>query len=121
MSNCTPRNGFYFNADTKRTNSGLLEGKGYSPYKVDAHTARYKIHEKFFGLDAIEIAIPSSTDSVYAVVVSGDVKQLSRAIFDNTGKKLRVVGKGFKAKSGVAYLAVEHANEAMFVCFTFEE
>lgn len=121
MSSCTPQTAFYFDASTKRSNNGLLERKGYSPYKVDAHTARYKIREKFFGIDAVEIAIPSSTDSVYAVTVSASVKLLSKAVLAKTGKKLRVVDSGFRPVSGVAYLATERADEAMFVCFTFEE
>jgi hypothetical protein len=32
---------------------------GYVPHPVEEYVARYKINEKFMGMDAVELAIPS--------------------------------------------------------------
>lgn len=116
---CTPNN-FYYDKNTKRTNNGILEKLGYSPYKVDDHTAKYKIHEKFYGMDAIEIAIPSGTDSMYVITVSNGAKDLFEAILKKSGERLDIYRNGFKARSGVAYLISVNEKESSFVCFTYE-
>ena len=119
MDNCTPSD-FYFDKEAKRSNSGFLEKNGYRAYKIDEYTAKYKIREKFFDLDATEIAIPSGTDSLYTVTVQVGVKSLAEIIKNKTGYRSPVYSKEFKAQSAMAYLVPEGTNKSTFVCFTFD-
>lgn len=73
-------NDFYWDPQSKRTSNGVLERKGYSPYKIEEYLARYKVHEKFMGLDATEIAIPSNTYPIYMVTTPVSAKRLAAAI-----------------------------------------
>ncbi len=82
MDDCTPYH-FYFEKESKRTSNRILERKGYYPYKVDEEVARYKLHEKFMGLDATEIAIPSNTYAIHMITVPVNVKRLAAAIKNN--------------------------------------
>lgn len=113
---CTPNNLFY---DTilKRSNNGILEKRGYSPYQIDGHTAKYKINERFYGLNATEIAIPVG-DSVYMVTVRAGAKKLSDAILGKSGKRLQMYRPGFKTESGVAYLISDDKEKSSFICYT---
>ncbi|MDR1350226.1 MAG: hypothetical protein LBJ59_05510 [Zoogloeaceae bacterium] len=79
--------------------------------------------EKFLGLDAIELAIPSFLYSYdwFIVTVSADVQKLSDAIFQRTGKKLQVSMPEFEAKSGIAYLVQHDDGKSSLVCGLFEE
>ena len=120
IKKCTPRS-LYFDESTKRSNNGLLESFGYSPYKIDAEVARYKINEKFYGLTATEIGIPSGTSSIYYVTVAGDISKISATIFEKTKIAPDLYKNNFKPKSGVAYLISEAKDRSTFACFTFEE
>ncbi|MDC6407757.1 hypothetical protein LOD50_02395 [Xylella fastidiosa subsp. multiplex] len=115
LDDCIPYN-FYFDSQSKRTTNGVLERKGYSPYKIEEYVARYKVHEKFMGLDATEIAIPSSTDSVYIITVPVSAQRLAAAIKKRTGHELPIATADFKFRSVVAYLAKEGKNKSSFVC-----
>lgn len=119
VTKCTP-DSFYYDKNAQRSNNGVLEKLGYSPYKIDDYVARYRINENFHGLSATEIAIPSGTDSVYSVTVSNGVRVLSDAIHKKTGKRLQIYNQRFKATSGVAYLISEDKQKTSFVCFTFQ-
>ncbi|ALR07574.1 hypothetical protein XFHB_12770 [Xylella fastidiosa] len=118
LDDCIPYH-FYFETESKRTSNGVLERKGYSPYKIEEYVARYKVHEKFMGLDATEIAIPSSTDSVYIITVPVSAQRLAAVIKKRTGHELPIVTaatEDFKFRSAVAYLAKEGKNKSSFVC-----
>jgi hypothetical protein len=119
INNCTPAN-FYFNQKIKRSNNGILEKNGYRAYKINKSVATYRIRKKFFGFNATEIAIPSSTDSVYTVTVHTCAKCLAEVIKSQTGHKPSLYNKAFKAQSAVAYLVAEETNKTTFVCFTFD-
>jgi hypothetical protein len=112
--------GLFYDRKIKRSHPEILEKRGYLPYKVDEYTAHYKINEKFLGLDAVEIAIPYN-DSILAITVSADVRKLSDTVFKRKGRRLQVATPGFKAKSGVAYLASVGDGKSQLVCYTFEE
>lgn len=118
LDDCIPYH-FYFDSQSKLTSNGVLERKGYSPYKIEEYVARYKVHEKFMGLDATEIAIPSSTDSVYIITVPVSAQRLAAAIKKRTGHELPIATTAttdFKFRSAVAYLAKEGKNKSSFVC-----
>lgn len=119
MKNCTPSN-FYFDDETKRSNNGILEKNGYRVYQVDEYTAKYKIREKFFGFDAVEIAIPSATHSIYAVTIETSAKNFSGVIKNKTGYNLPLFDKKFKVQSGMAYLIPEGRNKSILVCDSFD-
>ncbi|ALR09778.2 hypothetical protein [Xylella fastidiosa] len=120
MDDCTPYH-FYFETESKRTSNRILERKGYSPYKVDEEVARYKVHEKFMGLDATEIAIPSNTYAIHMITVPVKVKRFAAAIKKTTGYQLTIAAPGFNPQSGVAYLVEEGKNKSSFVCITSDE
>lgn len=117
---CTPKS-FYYDKNEKRTDNGILERLGYFPYRIDAVTARYKIHEKFYGLDAIEIAIPSGTDSVYVITVLNGAKDFSETIMKKIGQRPQIYNENFKVRSSVAYLISDDKKISSFVCYTFQE
>ena len=119
MDNCTPSD-FHFDQQAKRSNNGIPEKKGYHAYEIDAHFAKYKVREKFFGFEVTEIAIPSSTDSIYTITVRAGAKNLAAAIKNKTGFLPSLYNKKFEAQSGVAYLVPGGANKSTFVCFTFD-
>lgn len=118
MSNCTPHK-FYYDVYKKRSENGILESNGYHPYKVDAEIASYKIHEKFFGLDATEIIVPAGTISSYGVIVSSSAKHLSEAIRNVTGHMVTIAGPKFKVQSGKAFIMSRGTNQSLFVCTTY--
>ena len=120
INNCTPQS-LYFNKNTKSTNNGLLESLGYFPYTVDSYLAKYKINEKFYGHDAIEIGIPSGEHSIYTVTVTGNISELSKKILEKTGIQTKFYNPKFTAKSGIAYLSAVNKNTSQFLCVTFEE
>lgn len=120
IHNCTPQS-LYFDKNTKSTNNGFLESLGYFPYTVDSYLAKYKINEKFYGLDAIEIGIPSGTYSIYTVTVTGNISELSKKILEKTGIHTKFYKTSFTAKSGIAYLSAVNKNTSQFLCVTFEE
>lgn len=117
MDDCTPYH-FYFDEKSKRSSNGVLERKGYSPYKVDASFARYKVHEKFMGLDATEIAIPSNsnTHAMYMVAVPVSVQRLAAAVETSTGHRLAIAPPTFESPSGVAYLVEAGEHTSSVVC-----
>ncbi len=112
---------FILEKESKRTSNRILERKGYYPYKVDEEVARYKLHEKFMGLDATEIAIPSNTYAIHMITVPVNVKRLAAAIKKTTGYQLAIAAPGFNPQSGVAYLVEEGKNKSSFVCITSDE
>lgn len=99
VTKCTP-DSFYYGKNAQRSNNGVLEKLGYSPYKIDDYVARYRINENFHGLPATEIAIPSGTDSVYSVTVSSGVRVLSDAIHKKTGKRLQYIQPEIQSDPG---------------------
>nr|WP_279583422.1 hypothetical protein [Xylella fastidiosa] len=120
LDDCIPYH-FYLDSQSKRTSNRILERKGYSPYKVDEEVARYKVHEKFMGLDATEIAIPSNTYAIHMITVPVNVKRFAAAIKKTTGYQLAIAAPGFNPQSGVAYLVEEGKNKSSFVCITSDE
>lgn len=115
MDNCTPYY-FYFDPHTKRTSNGVLERKGYTPYQVENSVAKYKVHDKFMGLDATEITIPTSPYGMYKVTLPVSVERLTAAVEKNTGHRLAIAIPEFKSQSGVPYLVEEGNNTSSFVC-----
>lgn len=120
VNNCTPTN-LYYDKETKKSNNVLLEARGYSAYKIDNFSAYYRVNEKFFGLRAYELSIPSNTDSLYTVKVNSNVEVLQESLKKSTGVKLNIYRKGYKPQSGIAYLIDDGEKKSTFVCFTFEE
>lgn len=118
MDNCTPGS-FYFDLKARRSNNGIPEKYGYHAYKIDEYTATYKVRGRFFGLNAIEISIPSNTDSIYTVTVLASGKSLADAIKSTTTHSLPLYSKKFKAQSAKAYIVPEGENKSTLVCFTF--
>ncbi|ALR07573.1 hypothetical protein XFHB_12765 [Xylella fastidiosa] len=115
MDNCTPYY-FYFDPHTKRTSNGVLERKGYTPYQVESSVAKYKVHDKFMGLDATEITIPTSPYGMYKVTLPVSVERLTAAVEKNTGHRLAIAIPKFKSQSGVPYLVEEGKNTSSFIC-----
>ncbi|HHW4669321.1 MAG TPA: hypothetical protein ACQGQJ_06935 [Xylella fastidiosa subsp. multiplex] len=118
MDDCTPYY-FYFDPHTKRTSNGVLERKGYTPYQVENSVAKYKVHDKFMGLDATEITIPTSPYGMYKVTLPVSVERLTAAVEKNTGHRLAIAIPEFKSQSGVPYLVEEGNNTSSFIC-TFD-
>jgi hypothetical protein len=79
-SNCTPTNGVYYDRYKSESADRIMEKKGYVPYFIDDQIAKYKIHEVFYGLSAIEFGIPSSTSSIFTVSVNVSAKKLAENI-----------------------------------------
>ena len=122
MTNCAPPDKlFYYDIDSKKSKNGILESEGYSSYKVNKFQAFYRIDEKFYGLNAIELGIPSSTYALFTVQVNSDVKNLQKSIKLRTGANLAILGKGDFIQSGIPYLVSVNSYNSMFVCILLED
>lgn len=118
ISNCTPRDWYEPGNPTYE----LLKKKGYKIKGHDEFVARFDIREKFYGFDAIEIAIPAGEDSIYGVTVKVPAKELAGKIFRTTGERIHVYrGETGRAESGWAYIVPRGKNKSEFVCFTYDE
>lgn len=121
INNCTPK-------DWSKV-EGLLESEGYkkkgfSEYEKGSNVfvSRFDIREKFFGFNAVEMAIPGGEVSIYAVTVKASPKELAAKIYSVTGKKIHVYqGEANSVKSGRAYINPRGNNKSEFVCFTDSE
>lgn len=120
INDCAPYS-FYYDPIKKRTNNGILEKRGYSPYSIENGVAKYRIKEKFYGFAATELWIPSGTLSIFSVIVIGEAIDLSNRIYVNTGMRPDIYGAGFNAKYSLAYLIQEKKDRTSFVCFSSEE
>lgn len=117
INHCTPKDWY----SAQNITAHLLEKKGYRPYEVADSSAKYKIREKFYGIDATELSIPSGEDSIYTVTVSASTEKLAKRIKQITGINISVYnGDAYVAKSGKAYLVPISKNQSMFVCFTYD-
>jgi len=116
---------FFYDTESKRSNIGVLEKLGYAPYKIGylpnrtlIESVSYKINEKFYGLDAIELELPVY-GIAYTVTVSADAPTLSNAIFQRTGKLPQIISPGFQVEEGVPYIFSTSSNKSVFVCYDF--
>ena len=114
-ASCSPLK-FYYDIYEKRSNTGIPEKLGYTPSKIENGFAYYTIKEKFYGLSAVEIMIPSQGYAVYAVAVSADASTLSDAIFRKTGKRLQIYTPINQAEDGVAYIFQKDKDKSFFIC-----
>jgi hypothetical protein len=117
---CTPKN-LYYDKNLNASVDKIMEEKGYLPYSIDDQLAKYKIHESFYGLKAIELAIPSETDSIYAVTINSNAATLAKNIKTKTGVTLNIYSPTMKVKSGEAYIVPDSTTTSTYICFTFEE
>jgi hypothetical protein len=115
-ASCLPLT-FYYDADRKQSNTGILEKLGYAPYKTDQEYAYYTIHENFYGLEATELIIPSYGFS-HSIVVASDAHTLADAIFKRTGIKSRIFTPEIpvQVEDEVAYLFSKDNNQSFLIC-----
>ncbi|MCL2076099.1 MAG: hypothetical protein FWH15_06625 [Betaproteobacteria bacterium] len=107
---------FYYDTESKRSNTGILEKLGYTQYKDDLQYAYFTINEKFYGLDANEMLIPTY-GSEYSVVILANAHTLSDAIFRKTGKRFQVAtASEFQQEFGVPYIFPIDDSKSLFVC-----
>lgn len=109
-SSCLPLT-LYYDEYHKRSNTGILEKLGYVPYKIDQGFAYYTINEKFYGLDAIEMILPSH-GHFYTITVASDARTLSDAVFKGAGIRLE---QEFQEEE-TAYLFQKDKRKSFFIC-----
>ncbi len=118
LHRCTPSS-LYFDPETKASNDRFLERIGYQAKLVNDTFAKFDIADDFYGVRAVQLAIPSGTNSIYEIRVNANASRLADAIQKRTGTRLDIYRSTFKATSAVAYIIPDGDDGARFVCATF--